>query len=80
MINEFIENKVAQTEEIIGVTLTSSEKEEMKQELITSFKVLAKECDVDVNIILNDIDLIAELDELIPYNDELAAERLLAAI
>lgn len=80
MINEFIENKCAQTEEIIGVTLTSSEKEEMKQELITSFKVLAKECDVDVNIILNDIDLIAELDELIPYNDELAAERLLAAI
>lgn len=80
MINEFIENKCAQTEEIIGVELTSSEKEEMKQELITSFKVLAKECDVDVNIILNDIDLIAELDELIPYNDELAAERLLAAI
>ena len=33
MINEFIENKCAQTEEIIGVTLTSSEKEEMKQEL-----------------------------------------------
>ena len=80
MINEFIENKCAQTEEIIGVTLTISEKEEMKQELINSFKVLANECNVDVNIILNDIDLIAELDELIPYNDDLAAERLLAAI
>lgn len=80
MINEYLENKCAQTEEIIGVTLTASEKEEMKKELITSFTLLARECNVDVNIILNDIDLIAELDELIPYNDESAAERLLAAI
>ena len=80
MINEFIENKCAQTEELIGVTLTSEEKENMKQELITSLTLLAKECDVDVNLILNNICLIAELDELIPYNDELARKHLLANI
>ena len=57
-----------------------NEDKEMKKELITSFTLLARECNVDVNIILNDIDLIAELDELIHYNDESAAERLLAAI
>lgn len=80
MINEYLENKCAQTEEIIGVTLTASDKEEMKKELITSLTLLARECNVDVNLILNDIDLIAELDELIPYNDELATKALLAAI
>lgn len=80
MINEFMENKCAQTEELIGVTLTSEEKENMKQELITSLTLLAKECDVDVNLILNNICLIAELDELIPYNDELARKHLLSNI
>jgi len=80
MINEFIENKCAQTEEIIGVELTANEKEQMKKELIKELTLLAKECNVNVELILNNIDLIAELDELIPYNDDLAAERLLAAI
>ena len=80
MINEFIENKCAQTEEIIGVTLTGEEKENMKKELVTELTLLAKECNVDVNLILNNICLIAELDELIPYNDESARKHLLANI
>lgn len=80
MINEFIENKCAQTEEIIGVTLTGEEKENIKKELVTELTLLAKECNVDVNLILNNICLIAELDELIPYNDESARKHLLANI
>ena len=80
MINEFIENKCAMTEEFIGVTLNAEEKENMKKELITSLTLLAKECNVDVKVILNNICLIAELDELIPYNDELARKHLLANI
>lgn len=80
MINEFIENKSAQTEEIIGVTLTGEEKENMKKELINNLTLLANECNVEVDLILNNICLIAELDELIPYNNELAKNHLLANI
>lgn len=72
MINEYIENKIELTEEIMGRNLTVWEKNDIKTSFIECFKQFADKIGVDVTLIFDDIDLIAELDELIEYDFDIA--------
>lgn len=75
MIFEYIENKIAQTEEIMNRDLTVREKNVMKTDFVECFKQFADKYGFDVELIFSDIDLLAELDELIEYDEELAVQR-----
>lgn len=75
MIFEYINDKIEMTEEIMGHDLTVREKNAMKTDFIESFKTFADKYGFDVELIFSDIDLLAELDELIEYDEELAVRR-----
>ena len=76
MINEYLNDKIEMTEEICG-TLTASEKQEIKNDLFQKFNNFAGKIGVNVEEILSDIDIVAELDELIDYDFETAKNAVL---
>lgn len=80
LFTNFINDKIAQEEEIFNKSFSESEKIKYEKMFYLNFERFAKIIGVDVMSIFENFDLMVELDELISYDLDLAKKRALEVL